>query len=99
MALAEFFSRTADAIMPVAQIGRNALAQRLDDVSVTLVAGGHVTSDGPMRAGFVFAANLLARLYPRVSVVGPDQLCDIARTQMHDINPHIADDAKGHGQQ
>lgn len=99
MALADFFSRTADAITPVAQIERDALARLLDDVRVTLVAGEHVTSDEAMRSGFAFAANLLARLYPRVSIVAPQPLSGIVREQMRAINPRISDGGNGEARQ
>jgi len=83
-------SRVVDATAPaLGGLDRAAVEQRLNATSVTLVAGDLAVA-GASRDGFLLAANLLARLYPRIVIVAADELAGAAATEITLINP-IAD--------
>lgn len=87
MSLPRFLDRLVDATAPVlAGLDRDAVRCKLRDASVTLV-GGERAAEGASRAGFLLAANLLARLYPRIRLQGPAELVHAAEGEIIMINP------------
>src|SRR6266540_3488704 len=87
MTLPRFLDRVVDATAPVlGGLDREAVRAKLADASVTLVAGERA-SDEPARAGFLLAANLVARLYPRIRLRGPAELVAAADGEITLINP------------
>jgi hypothetical protein len=94
MSLPRFLDRVVDATAPVlGGLDRDAVRTKLETSSVTLVGGARAES-GPGRDGFVLAANLLARLYPRIRLQGPDELLHAAESEIILVNP-MADVAAG----
>ena len=94
MSLPRFLDRVVDATAPVlGGLDRDAVRAKLETTSVTLV-GGERASAGASRDGFLLAANLLARLYPRIRLDGPDELVRAAEVEIVLVNP-IADVAAG----
>jgi len=94
MSLPRFLNRVVDATAPVlGGLDRDAVRARLEASSVTLV-GGARAEVGPSRDGFLLAANLLARLYPRIRLQGPEELVYAAESEIVLVNP-IADVAVG----
>lgn len=89
MSLPGFLERVVDATAPVlGGLDREAVRAKLEGASVTLV-GGERAREGPARAGFLLAANLLARLYPRIRLKGPDELVHVAESEIVLINPGV----------
>lgn len=87
MSLPRFLDRVVDATAPVlGSLDRDAVRSRLSDASVTLVAGERAAAE-PARAGFLLAANLLARLYPRIRLRGPEELVRVAEGEIVLVNP------------
>lgn len=87
MSLPRFLDRVVDATAPVlGGLDRAAVRAKLQSASVTLVAGERATH-GAARDGFLFAANLAARLYPRIRLGGPDELVHAAEGEIIMINP------------
>src|SRR5437879_2829612 len=85
MSLPRFLSRVVDAAVPaLGGLDRGAVEAKLDGTSVGLVTGA---VDDAGRAGFLLAANLVARLYPRVVVVAPDDVATAATGEITLINP------------
>jgi hypothetical protein len=94
MSLPRFLDRVVDATAPVlGGLDRDAVRAKLETTSVTLV-GGERASAGASRDGFLLAANLLARLYPRIRLRGPDELVHAAEVEIVLVNP-TADVAAG----
>lgn len=94
MSLPRFLDRVLDATVPVlGGLDRDVVRSRLEGVSVTLVAGERALA-APARDGYLLAVNLLARLYPSIRLVGPDQLVHDAEGEVILINPR-ADVAAG----
>ena len=94
MSLPRFFDRVVDATAPVlGLVDRAAVRSLVADTSVTLMAGGRAV-ESPARVGFLLAANLLARLYPRIQLDGPSDLVQSAATEISLVNP-VADIATG----
>ncbi len=94
MSLPRFLDRVVDATAPVlGGLDRDAVRAKLETTSVTLV-GGERANAGASRDGFLLAANLLARLYPRIRLQGPDELVHAAEVEIVLVNP-IADVAAG----
>jgi hypothetical protein len=90
ISLPRFIDRVLDATAPaLGALDRTALVARLDATCVTLTAGERVV-EGPRRAGFLLAANLAARLYPSISLSGPDSLAREAKAEIMLINPHAS---------
>ncbi len=88
MKLPRFFSRIGDAVLPVLGLGeRDELARVLSDTTVTLHADEAVTRSPAHAAGFLLAANLLARLYPRIRVVAPPAHATAAVDLVRAITP------------
>ena len=88
MALAPFFSRVSDAIAGIANVTRDELDALLAGSIVHLDLDGR-TSDGAMRDGAVLAGELLARLYPTLSVTGPSELVQLVTGRMMQVNPAL----------
>jgi len=88
VSLPRFFNRIADATLPVlGTIDRAALEQQLHDVAVALQAVPAVTDRPEQAEGFLLAANLAARLYPRLTLLGPSSLTERAATLVLSVNP------------
>ncbi|MEJ7567728.1 MAG: ThiF family adenylyltransferase [Gaiellaceae bacterium] len=87
MSLPRFLDRVVDATAPVlGGLDREAVRAKLEASSVTLVAGERA-EEGVSRDGFLLAANLIARLYPRIRLQGPDALVHQAEGEIVLINP------------
>lgn len=87
MSLPRFLDRVVDATAPVlGGLDRGAVRAKLESASVALVAGERATH-GVAREGFLLAANLAARLYPRIRLGGPDELVHAAESEIILINP------------
>lgn len=87
MSLPRFLSRIVDATAPaLGGLDRTAVEAKLKTTSVTLV-GSERAADGAGRAGFLMAANLLARLYPNIVLVGPDAVVAAAEGEVVLVNP------------
>jgi molybdopterin/thiamine biosynthesis adenylyltransferase len=85
MSLPRFLERAVDATAPlVSGLDRKAVRDRLSETSVTLRLG---RDEAAARASFLLAANLLARLYPRIRLLGPDAPVEEARAEIIAINP------------
>lgn len=85
MSLPRFLDRAVDAAAPlVSGLDRVAVRARLEETSVTLRLG---RDDDASVAAFVLAANLVARLYPRIRLVGPATAVSSARAAIVAINP------------
>lgn len=94
MSLPRFLDRVVDATAPVLRgLDRDAVRAKLETSSVTLVCGERAETC-PSSDGFLLAANLLARLYPRIRLQGPDELVHAAKTEIILVNP-MADVAVG----
>lgn len=87
MSLPRFLNRVVDATAPVlGGLDRDAVRTKLEASSVTLVAGERA-ADGGGRNGFLLAANLAARLYPRIRLQGPGELVRDAEGEITLVNP------------
>jgi hypothetical protein len=80
-----FLERAVDAAAPLINgLDRAAVRDRLEQTSVTLRLGNE---DAASRAAFLLAANLLARLYPRIRLIGPEVVVSEATAEIVAINP------------
>src|SRR5438105_9715017 len=87
MSLPRFFERVVDATAPLlGGLDRAAARAKLEASSVALVAGDRA-AEGAGRAGFLLAANLAARLYPRIALGGPRDLIRQAEGEIVLVNP------------
>lgn len=87
MSLPRFLDRVLDAAVPaLGAVSRDAVSEKLGDTTVALHAPAE-TSGSTVEAGFVLAANLLARLYPRIRLSGPEELVRKARHEITLVNP------------
>jgi hypothetical protein len=87
MSLPRFLNRVVDATAPaLGGLDRGAVETKLKTTAVTLVAGDRAAS-AVGRAGFLLASNLLARLYPRITLIGPEELVVAAEGEIVLINP------------
>jgi ThiF family len=87
VSLPRFLSRVVDATAPaLGGLDRDAVERKLETTAVALV-GGDAVGAGASRDGFLLAANLLARLYPRIVVVGPADVAAQAAGDITLINP------------
>lgn len=87
MALASFFDRVYGAIGGHLSVSRESLTDLLQSVIVEIRCGADVSQNDAWIAEL--AANLLARLYPRISISGPGRLCSPLRNLAKQINPNI----------
>ncbi len=87
MSLPRFLERILDAAAPaLGGMDRGAVRERLEQTTVRLTVGSHV-GRGTGRDGALLAANLLARLYPRLVLGGPSDLVIAMSQEIHGINP------------
>lgn len=87
MALPRFFERVADSVLPIMNgVRREDFATKLVGTAVTLEAPAEGL-DPNSGLGFVFAANLCARVYPTIGLIGPSALTDEAAHLIRRINP------------
>ncbi len=87
MGLPRFFDRVADSVLPVMNgVRRDDFAAKLAATAVTLEApaGSHEANLG---LGFLLAANLCARVYPAIGLIGPSELTDNAAELIRWVNP------------
>jgi hypothetical protein len=88
MTVPSFVSRASDALQAVfTDKSREELQARLQQVRVKLVAPQDLSVEGAHATAFVFAANLFARLYGAIEVVGGEALARAARDEIFAINP------------
>lgn len=88
MSLPRFFDRAADAAVGLG-VGftRSTLAERLAETTVALIAPADMLDHPAHEAGFLFAADLAARLYPRIALTGPETSTKAASARILDVNP------------
>jgi hypothetical protein len=88
VSLPRFFDRAADAAVGLG-VGftRSALAERLAETTVALIAPADLPDQPAHEAGFLFAADLAARLYPRIALAGPETATKAASARILEINP------------
>jgi hypothetical protein len=89
MALAPFFFRTYMAVGAHAGITRGELEMILSKRVVHVAVGDACDVDGNEKWISELLVNLLSRLYPVLSLTGPDQVCSRLSTLAKAINPEI----------
>jgi hypothetical protein len=88
LSLPRFLDRVVDSTVPVlGGMDRDAVRAKLEDSSVTLVAGERA-AEGASRDGLLLTANLLARLYPRIRLKATPELAHAAENEIILVNPH-----------
>lgn len=88
--LAPFFDKAALGVMQSARgLSYDGLTHRLSQVHVGLRVSRRATSSPSGRAAAELTANLLARLYPTISIHGPLDIRDELWTLVHGINPAV----------
>lgn len=88
MRLPRFFDRTTDALMTVIPgAAREQLVTLLGAQPINLVASENVAHDETLSAGYLFAANLASRLYPRIALSAPRELLLRTVDLVKSINP------------
>jgi ThiF family len=87
VALAPFFDRVYGAIGGHLSVSRESLTDLLQSVVVGIRCGVDISQNDAWIAEL--ATNLLARLYPRIAISGPDRLCSRLRNLGKEINPNI----------
>jgi len=87
LALAPFFERIYGAIGGHLSVSRESLITSLSEASIGLSCGNHLTSNDKWIAEL--ATNMLARLYPRLAISGPDPFSSKLRELAAKINPEI----------
>lgn len=89
MSLPRFLERVLDATVPaLGAISRDVVSEKLNHTPVALRTADDV-GDPAVEAGFLLAANLLARLYPTIHLDGPDALVRRAGDEITLINPLV----------
>jgi len=86
VSLARFYSRINDAIGPLLRSPTD-LAEYLSQKVVSLEAPDDLENYPLHLSGFVLAANLCARLYPRLQILGPKRVTDECASLALQINP------------
>jgi hypothetical protein len=90
LSLSPFFSRVADALaIVVGEVGYEQMAARLHSTTVAVSIGADAAADPALRAGFLLSTDLLARLYPSISIEAPSDLRGAAVKLVRGINPEI----------
>lgn len=90
MALPAFFARVVDSLQPVTEVDPDALRNKLDHLRIRVELA---VDDPAARCALMLAANLAARLYPRIELVVSSRLSDAeslvsqARDVVLAINP------------
>jgi hypothetical protein len=87
MALAPFFDRVYGAIGGHLSVSRDSLVASLEGVTAGLSCGEDLTRNDAWISELT--TNLLARLYPRLAISGPERLCSTLRSLARGINPDI----------
>jgi ThiF family len=88
--LPNFLSRIHNAAGPLlGGIASSELGERLLATTIRLETGEEQVADPGQRAAFLLAVNLAARLYPRLSLVAPDDLAGEAEALARGINPAV----------
>lgn len=88
MSVPVFIQRVADAVLHnVTELSRDQLIERISRSAVRLTITPSQASDPSMVAAFQLAADLAARLYPRVVLGGPDEITEDAAKWISQINP------------
>lgn len=88
MTLPRFLGRAHDAAGPLlGGMASTELGERLSGTSVVLEMGESVAALSGQAAGYLFAANLAARLYPRLGFDAPAPLGEQAVALARSINP------------
>jgi hypothetical protein len=87
LALAPFFERIYGAIGGHLSVSRESLIASLSEASIGVRCGDHLTSNDKWIAELV--TNMLARLYPRLAISGPDPFSSKLRELAAKINPEI----------
>jgi hypothetical protein len=87
MALAPFFERVYGALGGHLAISRESLTAVLDGVTVGIRCGKRLSKNDLWIAEL--STNLLARLYPRLAISGPEKHCSALRELALKINPHV----------
>ncbi|MFI5298497.1 MAG: ThiF family adenylyltransferase [Polyangiales bacterium] len=89
MAIPRFFGRTFSAIGRAISIQRHTLAAVVDETVVGVRCHPHDSNDSNTVWSAEMSTNLLARLYPRLSIDGPSGVVDGLRALAFSINPEI----------
>lgn len=87
MALAPFFERVWGALGGHLAVSRESLNRVLDGVTIGIVCAKRCSQNDRWIAEF--CVNLCARLYPRLHIAGPSELCEELRRLASAINPAI----------
>lgn len=87
MAFAPFFERVYGAVGGHLAVSRESLTSVLQDLTVGVRVGGKPSQNDLWIAEL--STNLLARLYPRIAISGPDKHCSGLRDLALKINPNI----------
>jgi hypothetical protein len=96
--LPRFFTRIADATVPLLDgVAREQLREKLEAVRVTLIAPNDLLAAEPLGLGYLFAVNLLARIYPTLCFEGCEALREKAADLARAINPAVTLDEAGSG--
>jgi len=86
--LPPFLTRIQNAAGPLlGGIGESELGKRLEECALLLEIDEPAAIDPGHRASYLLAVNLGARLYPRLSLDGPDELVEAAVELAKSINP------------
>ena len=96
MALAPFFSRAYSAIGAHLGITREELEKVLSGHLVGIHLGEACATNGNEKWIAELLVNLLARLYPALSISGHDTACENISKIARDINPDIEKTLKHH---
>jgi hypothetical protein len=95
VALAPFFERVYGAVGGHLSVSRESLAASLDSVTVGVYCGAKCGSNDVWIAEL--STNLLARLYPRIAISGPDSQTTALKNLAVSINPRIDFDENSPG--
>jgi hypothetical protein len=87
LALAPFFERIYGAVGAHLSVSRESLIASLSEVSIGIRFGDHLTSNSKWIAELT--TNMLARLYPRMAILGPDPMASSLRDLAAKVNPEI----------
>jgi hypothetical protein len=88
MGLAPYFSRIHDSVGAVSEISADELAQLLLDVTVHVEFGAHAHEQSAEGAAALLVT-ILARLYPRIRLSGPEPLVRALQAEAMATNPDI----------
>ena len=90
MSLPRFCDRIIDAALPLLDgLNRDDILTHLEKNTIRLDCSNISLDDTGISAGYILAANLLARLYPRIVFSGPEELTTMAGDMAREINPEL----------